>query len=198
MGIFNWVLKGVGIEKQPENDRRSVANVASAAVDMETEQNNLYQNPNLKTEQKFDMRNFTSPTLFNEGQQNYTQNYGVSGLGKNLVVTSPNSYTDIQMLIESLQKGQPCIINLEGLDSTDAQRKLDFLAGAIYSMGGSIKTLQPNMYILTPNGMGISNTAGGGQNFNPQFNNNQPNYQSNYGDQTNNNSGGFGGNNNRF
>lgn len=151
MGLFSWVMKGFGIEKKKEDNRRPISHVPSAVVTPEVPQASVESGA-------FDLRNFSAPTLFADGfSQPQSQLFGQSQSGgKSLSVTSPHTYQDIQMLIENLQRGNPCIISLEALDPTDAQRKLDFLSGALYSLGGSIKTLQPNLYAITPSGMGIN------------------------------------------
>ena len=81
------------------------------------------------------------------------QTYG----NRNILVITPRTNVEVTQVVSNLQNGDACIVCLEGLDATDAQRRLDFLSGVICAMNGSIKRLNPNTYILTPSGIGVRN-----------------------------------------
>ena len=109
-------------------------------------------------------------TLFNSGYSGSSQQYsspnaqnfssalnGATYGNRNILVVTPRTNVEVTQVVSNLQNGDACIVCLEGLDSTDAQRRLDFLSGVICAMNGSIKRLNPNTYILTPNGIGVRN-----------------------------------------
>ena len=87
--------------------------------------------------------------------------FGASALGgssygnRNILVVTPSSNAEVTEVVTNLRNGDACIVCLEGLDVTDAQRRLDFLSGVICAMNGSIKRLNANTYILTPTGIGV-------------------------------------------
>ena len=77
----------------------------------------------------------------------------------NVNIYSPKSYSDVQTMIDILRRNESIIVNLEGIESSSAQRILDFLSGAAYAMGGSMRRLKENStFLITPQGMGITDT----------------------------------------
>ena len=43
----------------------------------------------------------------------------------------------------------------EASSEDEAQRMLDFASGAVYALGGCIQQVAPNIFLLTPEGLGI-------------------------------------------
>jgi len=76
---------------------------------------------------------------------------------RNILVVTPSTNVEVTEVMANLRNGDACIVCLEGMDITDAQRRLDYLSGAISAMGGKIKRLNANTYILTPSGIGVRN-----------------------------------------
>ena len=51
---------------------------------------------------------------------------------------------------------EPAIINLDGTDPSTAQRILDFAAGAMYALNGSVLRISGNIFLLSPEGVGVT------------------------------------------
>lgn len=80
----------------------------------------------------------------------------ISGYGnKNIIFFYPKSYSEVQQLITYLKNGQPVMLNLDGITDEEAQRMLDFASGAVYALTGSIQRVSGNIFLLTPEGLGI-------------------------------------------
>jgi len=47
------------------------------------------------------------------------------------------------------------MLNLDGISDDEAQRMLDFASGAVYALTGSIQRVSGNIFVLTPEGLGI-------------------------------------------
>jgi len=75
---------------------------------------------------------------------------------QNVVVYDPKSPEDVQRLIDYLKRREPAIINLDDTDPKVAQRILDFVAGAIYALNGSIHRVSTNIFLLSPEGVEIT------------------------------------------
>lgn len=89
-------------------------------------------------------------------QGNDKEQYSKKNIDKEKVsVIKPKSYQDIQLLIDSLKQKEGFIVDFEDTEFKLAQRMLDFLSGAIYSLEGSIDILKNKMYILLPKGLNI-------------------------------------------
>ena len=85
------------------------------------------------------------------------QDYSANG---NVTIHSPKSYSDVQDMIDNLTRGESIIVNLEGIESSSAQRILDFLSGAAYALGGSMRRVKEmhSTFLITPHGTGITDT----------------------------------------
>jgi len=81
-----------------------------------------------------------------------------SKAGSGIIIYEPRTPEDVQALIDRLKQNESAIVNLEKPPPETAQRILDFLAGAVYALGGSISPIQKgsNVFVLTPTGMAIS------------------------------------------
>ena len=80
----------------------------------------------------------------------------------NVNLYTPKSYADVQSMIDILRRNESVIVNLEGIESSSAQRILDFLSGAAYALGGSMRRVDEKRlnFLITPQGMGITDTNG--------------------------------------
>ena len=72
-------------------------------------------------------------------------------LGTSLAsVIKPDEFDDAQMIIDHLKGGQAIVINMEGMELSTAQRIIDFIAGACYSLDGSLQAISGNIFIAAP------------------------------------------------
>ena len=80
--------------------------------------------------------------------------------GNNVTIYSPKSYADVQTMIDLLRRKQSVIVNLDGIESSSAQRILDFMSGAAYAIGGSMRRVKDmhSTFLITPQGTGITDT----------------------------------------
>lgn len=73
-----------------------------------------------------------------------------------LNVMQPESFEDARDICECLKSKQPVIINLENISRDLAQRIVDFVSGAIYSLEGDIKKISAGIFIVTPSTFTVS------------------------------------------
>ena len=139
MGLFDFIMKGVGFEGDdtPKKDKRKKAEPAPTDLDK-------YQNFDSGLGSTF------SATPMGD-MSNITNMPG----GKNMVIYAPKNNKDIQMLVDFMRRHEACIINLGLISPQEAGRILDFLAGAAYALRGSLKRLQGDLFLLTPEGVNI-------------------------------------------
>jgi len=67
-----------------------------------------------------------------------------------MVVYHPVSYEDTQNIIDNLKSRKPVIVNMEELEIDCAQRILDFMAGAIYALNGTIYKISRGIFVVAP------------------------------------------------
>ena len=101
-----------------------------------------------------DQYNMQSQTSYSGGYDNYGQT-SMNGYNKNIIFFYPKSYGEVQKLIDYLRAGESVMLNLDGISDEEAQRMLDFSSGAVYALSGSIQRVSGNIFLLTPEGLGI-------------------------------------------
>ena len=62
----------------------------------------------------------------------------------------PRSYNDARKIGEAFRDGTPVIINLSDMDDSDAKRLVDFSAGLIFGLHGSIERVTSKVFLLSP------------------------------------------------
>ncbi|PSL04216.1 cell division inhibitor SepF [Haloactinopolyspora alba] len=62
----------------------------------------------------------------------------------------PRTYNDARKLGEHFRDGIPVIMNLSEMDDVDAKRLVDFAAGLIFGLHGSIDRITAKVFLLTP------------------------------------------------
>lgn len=72
-----------------------------------------------------------------------------------VVVYQPLSFDDTQNIIDNLRDRKPIVVNLDSLEPDLAQRVLDFMSGAVYSLDGTIQKVSRGIFILAPSNVDI-------------------------------------------
>jgi len=72
-----------------------------------------------------------------------------------MIVYHPISYEDTQNIIDNLKSRKPVIVNMEDLEIECAQRILDFMAGAVYALNGTIFKISRGIFAVAPNNYDI-------------------------------------------
>lgn len=71
-------------------------------------------------------------------------------------VYEPRTPEDVQQVIDYLKARNPVVVNLDNVEIEAAQRILDFVSGATYALGGSVHRIAGNIFLLSPQGVGIT------------------------------------------
>lgn len=72
-----------------------------------------------------------------------------------VVVYQPSSFDDTQNIIDNLKSRKPVVVNLDSLEPELAQRVLDFMSGAVYSLNGTIQKVSRGIFVLAPTNVDI-------------------------------------------
>lgn len=72
-----------------------------------------------------------------------------------VVIMQPESYDDSQDICDHLKNKKPVIVNLEDVQKESAQRIIDFLSGAVYSLDGNIQKVSAGIFLIAPNNVDI-------------------------------------------
>ena len=139
MGLFNWVMSGLGFEGGEKKEKKEKKGKTIVAEDK-------YADFNLH--EKID----ATPTP----NENTLSNAGFNNFGiqteSNIIMVEPKSFKDVQQAVDYLKQGQIVQLNLGSIDEADSTRILDFLSGAIYGVNGSIHRWHGDLFLLAPEG----------------------------------------------
>lgn len=69
---------------------------------------------------------------------------------RTITTVHPRSYNDAKSVGESFRDGTPVIMDLSDLAEAEAKRLVDFAAGLVYALHGSIERVTTTVFLLTP------------------------------------------------
>ena len=67
-----------------------------------------------------------------------------------IVTVHPTGFADARSIGEHYRDGTPVIINLTELDDADARRLVDFAAGLVFAMRGSMDKVTNKVFLISP------------------------------------------------
>ncbi len=73
-----------------------------------------------------------------------------------VVVIQPETYDEAQDVCDHIKSQRPVIINLESMDRTVAQRIMDFVSGACYTLNGNLQRVTNNIFIIAPENIDVA------------------------------------------
>lgn len=94
----------------------------------------------------------------------------LNGAAIELKVVKPTEFKDGPSIADHLLSTRTVVLNLEDADKDTARRLIDFLFGVAYSIGGEIKKVANNAYVITPQNVAISNDKAVADTAEPQQN----------------------------
>ena len=133
-GIFNRILDAVGLEEEEFEDEAL----------MEDEEN-------------FYDEEIEEPEEEPRQSRRRSKIVPIPASGRmRMLVFQPNSYEEAESIIDNLKARKPVIMNLDELEVELAQRILDFVGGAVYSLNGDIKKVARSIFVVAPPNVDVS------------------------------------------
>ena len=133
-GIFNRILDAVGLEEEEYEDE--------ALMD---DEENFYD------------EEIEEPEEEPRQSRRRTKVVPMPASGRmRMLVFQPNSYEEAESIIDNLKARKPVIMNLDELEVELAQRILDFVGGAVYSLNGDIKKVARSIFVVAPPNVDVS------------------------------------------
>jgi cell division inhibitor SepF len=68
----------------------------------------------------------------------------------------PRTYNEARVIGENFRDGIPVIMNLSEMDDGDAKRLVDFAAGLVFSVRGSIERVTAKVFLLSPPNVAVA------------------------------------------
>lgn len=73
-----------------------------------------------------------------------------NGQGHQVMIVYPNHIEAAQTISRHIQAGRTVICNFEKCEAFSPQRILDFINGAAFALGGSVKAISSNIFMVAP------------------------------------------------
>ncbi|CAL9617652.1 cell division protein SepF [Streptomyces sp. NPDC090994] len=77
--------------------------------------------------------------------------------GRRIGTVTPDSFRDARAIGELFRDGVPVIMNLTAMEAGDAKRVVDFAAGLIFGLRGSIERVSSRVFLLSPSDTQVIN-----------------------------------------
>ncbi|MFZ1381765.1 MAG: cell division protein SepF [Scrofimicrobium sp.] len=71
----------------------------------------------------------------------------------------PESYADARQIGEAFRSGIPVIMNLSDLPDSEARRVVDFAAGLVFGLQGSIERVTSRVFLLSPRTVEVTSSG---------------------------------------
>jgi cell division inhibitor SepF len=79
------------------------------------------------------------------------------GAIRRITTIHPRTYNEARVIGESFRDGTPVIMNLTEMNDADAKRLVDFGAGLVFGLRGSIERVTAKVFLLSPHGIEVGN-----------------------------------------
>ena len=73
-----------------------------------------------------------------------------------ITTLTPRTYNEARTIGESFRDGVPVIMNLGEMDDGDAKRLVDFAAGLVFGMRGTIERISAKVFLLSPASVSVT------------------------------------------
>ena len=81
---------------------------------------------------------------------------GVVAEMSRITTLHPRTYNEARVIGENFRDGVPVIMNLSEMDDTDAKRLVDFAAGLVFSVRGTIERVTNKVFLLSPPNVSVT------------------------------------------
>lgn len=72
-----------------------------------------------------------------------------------IVVLKPKCFNDSMQVADELKERRPVVINVGTLDTDEARRVVDFIAGTVYGLNGNMQKVAGGIFLATPSQVDI-------------------------------------------
>jgi len=73
-----------------------------------------------------------------------------------IITVHPRTYNEARTIGENFRDGVPVIMNVSDMEEADAKRLVDFSAGLIFGLRGSIERITSKVFLLSPHNVSVA------------------------------------------
>lgn len=164
---------GVPSRKEKKKAERLAVEASSEeAINLQKEPSRIASTPTktVKQQKGFDEDKFESDYSEVKRERTVNRNDRVTSANNRVVplrsasasrvlevsIMKPTRFDDSQDICDMLVDERATVVNLEGIDLALAQRIMDFISGAVYSLNGKIHQISNLIFIISPENVDIS------------------------------------------
>ena len=108
-------------------------------------------------------RSNVNPSEIGMNQNSRNNVIGMPGVGSpmaEVVVVEPRSFEEMPQVIQALRERRSIVLNLTMMDTDEAQRAVDFVAGGTYAIDGHQERIGESIFLFTPSCVQVSTQSG--------------------------------------
>ena len=107
----------------------------------------------------FSQRGAQAQQTYAQPQQSYAQPQQGYAQQPRLLLVRPDRFELAADIADRIRERSAIVLNLENTEKDTTRRILDFLSGVTYALGGSVKRISGNTFIITPAGVDFTGDA---------------------------------------
>lgn len=125
------------------------------------------QQPQPQAEREVENQNYRSEAELRSTMNSNTNNVvGMPASGKwwggvaEVIVIEPHAFEEMPQVVQALRERKSVVLNLTMMDPDQAQRAVDFVAGATYTIDGHQERIGESIFLFTPSCVQVSTQSG--------------------------------------
>ena len=91
-----------------------------------------------------------------QGQPHAVPQQGTVAELSRITTLHPRTYNEARTVGENFREGVPVIMNLSEMDDADAKRLVDFAAGLVFAVRGTIERVTNKVFLLSPPNVSVA------------------------------------------
>ena len=76
---------------------------------------------------------------------------GLTGSASDMIIKKPRSFDEMPQVVQALRDRKSVVLNLTLMDPDQAQRAVDFVAGATFAIDGHQERIDESIFLFAPN-----------------------------------------------
>ena len=79
-----------------------------------------------------------------------------SSAGHKIVISAPKNIDEASYVCNALKENKTVIVNMEGVDTKESQRIMDFISGVTYAIDGDVQPITARVFAVSPKNVEVT------------------------------------------
>ncbi|MFT8324696.1 cell division protein SepF [Oenococcus sicerae] len=143
-------------EQQPEQRRQPVNNTQQQGPNGSAQNFNGYKGQQNSYGYEGGYRQQPKMSAVNSSTQTASNS---TKIDSHIALFVPKVFSDAKTIVNQLLLHEAVIVNFSAIDDTQSSKIVDFVAGAIYAVEGSIEKISDDIWLIAPNNYAVSGSG---------------------------------------